>query len=495
MDKWRRAFIVCLFLVAAFVPLFSFPADDGLRHVGAAFGDVKSWGDVYPFSVFEQFGDYDPWLGYDLALRIAARQIKTIPISATTLKYSLVKVLMLIFISAFLYLVVKRSGILEHVKDQASFTLAMIILLFFLFLPLRRVLTIRPFVFGTLYLLYSIGETGIVRGGISATILTFFYPYLSWFYIIPVAFSHFLKGDKRFAVGSIAFIVLYLVMQPFPFWGFQAALLNSEVTRRSIYTTSISEFAFSLSNSSFYMYLFAILTSYPFFSDKARRLNFLNLTLLIYLVPAIKYVRYFIDVILPLLFVLYGTEYLSLLLERYNKLMQSWGNILKANTMKIKPMLKLGPGRLFAERRVHNRGARTNLKPYIVLTYLALLSLCIVTMRDEILSLRNFEEMLLSVPERKVVFTDFNSQYRILFLRPDLRVVPSCELGFPSKDISNEYLEFFNEGRFAPVLKKTRAEFFLESRSMYLHPQEAGLLELVTESGKLMLWKISGDGG
>ena len=368
----------------------------------------------------------------------------------------------------------------------------MIILVFFLWLPLGRMTTIRPFVFGTLYLLYSIGEKGIIRGATAAVILTFLYPYLSWFYIIPTGFSHFLKGDKRFALGSMSFIIPYLALQPSSFWGFQVELLNSEAVRHSIHTTSISEFAFSLSSFFFYVYLFFFFISYPFFSANARSLNLLNLTILIYMVPAMRYIRYFIDLILPLIFVLYAREYLSLLLTPYNNLAQSWKKLFEVGLVKIKSILKLGSLRSNANKRDFQRERETNLKPYIILVYLALFSVSIVTMINEISSFKRFVDLLSPVPEKKLVLTDFNSQYRILFVRPDLRLVPSCELGFPSRSISEEYLGYFNGGRLGPLLRKTGSEFFLESKSMYLDPREAGSLKLVNESREFMVWRVSG---
>jgi len=492
VENYKKAFSICILLFAATLALLSFPVDDGLRHLGVAFSDFRSWGEVYPFSVFQQFADYDPWFGYDFSLRLIAGLAKAIPVSLLTVKYCLIKLITGIFLCAFLYLVTKRSKIIDQIQDQSSFTVAMIILVFFLWLPLGRMTTIRPFVFGTLYLLYAIGQRGIVKGVAAAMILTFFYPYLSWFYIIPVSFAHFLKGDKRFALGSVGFIIPYLAFQPSSFWGFQAELLNSEAVRRSIYTTSISEFAFSLSSFFFYVYLFLIFISYPFFSVNARGLNLVSLTILIYMVPGMRYIRYFIDLILPLLFVLYAREYLSLLITPYTKLVQSWKEILEAGLLKIKSMLNLGSFRSKASKSDSEGKRRTNLKPYIVIVYVVLLSVSIITMKNEISTFRSFAELLSPVPDKKRVLTDFNSQYRILFVRPDLRLVPSCELGFPSPSVSEEYLGYFNRGRLGPLLRKTGSEFFLESKSTYLDPRETGCLKLVNESREFMVWEVSG---
>ena len=81
MSKFdKRIFILTLSVVVLATCLITFPADDGLRHVGMAFSDFTSWGDVYPFSQFEELKDYDPWFGYDLTLRLIAVAVKHIRI-------------------------------------------------------------------------------------------------------------------------------------------------------------------------------------------------------------------------------------------------------------------------------------------------------------------------------------------------------------------------------------------------------------------------------
>jgi hypothetical protein len=64
----KKSFAFSLVLVVIYTCLLKFAFDDGLRHVGLAFADVKSghswmsavahvWGEVYPFSYFEVFKD------------------------------------------------------------------------------------------------------------------------------------------------------------------------------------------------------------------------------------------------------------------------------------------------------------------------------------------------------------------------------------------------------------------------------------------------------
>ena len=56
---------------------------------------------------------------------------------------------------AFFYLVLQRSGILEEIKDQDTFTVAYVILIVLLVRPFLRIMIIRPFAYGSFFLLYA----------------------------------------------------------------------------------------------------------------------------------------------------------------------------------------------------------------------------------------------------------------------------------------------------------------------------------------------------
>jgi hypothetical protein len=71
-QSYEKIFKLALVIIIVLNIFYMFPPDDGLRHMGLAFDTFTSWGDVYPFSIFEEFKDYNPWFGYDLALRIIA---------------------------------------------------------------------------------------------------------------------------------------------------------------------------------------------------------------------------------------------------------------------------------------------------------------------------------------------------------------------------------------------------------------------------------------
>jgi hypothetical protein len=482
-----------MLIIVLLICLLRFPADDGLRHVGLAFGNFKSWGDVYPFSIFEDFKDYDPWFGYDLSLRLIAGILKNLPVSLLIQKFLLTKSLSFLFSLVFCYLILVRSGLLAEVKDRQTFTVAVIIFIAVLGFPFGRISLARPFAFGTLFLIYSVGQKGVLRGFLSSLVLTFFYPYLCWFYIIPVALCHFFKGNKKFALGAISCLIIFLLWQPSSFWGFQIALVNSDVVRKAI-DLKISEFQLTLTDFSFYFYLAGFLILYPKLSKDVRRLNYVNILILIYLLPALKYIRYFLDLTLPLLFVNYSKEMCNILLEPYKKFTVAWKDIIADWLNHIKASTKWRFGKS-GNMRFHPKSKPDrSLKPYIVVTYFIVGVLLIYINSKQIDSFTEFGYGLRPVNEESLVLASFNLQYRILYLRPDLRVIPSCEMGFAKKNILQEYLDFLNRGSFSPLSRKTGAKYLLESNDVILNPHDGKFLKLLKKNGRFKVWGILNPG-
>lgn len=491
-QPYQRAFVICLFIMVFLTCLLRFPMDDSLRHVGLAFGNFTSWGDAYPFSIFAEFKDYNPWFGYDLSLRLIASALKQLPtsfISLLTLKFLLTKTLSLLFALGFFYLVLVKSSLLDYTKDRDSFTLVLIILLAFLAFPLSRIVIARPFALGTFFLIYSADQKGIARGFLSSLVLAFFYPYLCWFYILPVAFAHLIKGDKKFALGGISFIILFLFLQPTSFWGFQVALVKSDIVRGAI-NAKIREFHSTLKFLPFYIYLAGFIIFYPKFSKDVRRLSYLNILILIYLVPALKYLRYFYDLTLPLLFISFGKELIQIMDEPYRKLIASWGKTVQGGFKKIKSTINIKAVKIRDAKRTKRAGPGRSLKPYITISYILIFAFIIHFNIGQIRSLKGLQDTLAPVPAESLILTSFNLQYEALYLRPDLQVIPSCEMGFAGRDISKEYVNFFNDGLIRPLSGKTGADYFLENRKTYVNPQDGKFLKLIEENHRFKLWKI-----
>ncbi|MFC1881148.1 hypothetical protein ACFL2S_06590 [Thermodesulfobacteriota bacterium] len=319
--------------------------------------------------------------------------------------------------------------------------------------------------------------------------LTFFYPYLSWFYILPVAFAHIIRGDRKFALGGMAFLIPFLIFQPTSFWGFQIELFMSDLVRSTI-MLKISEFNLTLYNWVFYLYLTGGIIFFPKISKEAKGLNYLNILILIYLLPAIKYIRYFLDLTLPLLFVNYGNEIFNILIGPYRKFVSSWKTIIQSSldnlTFAIMP-------KIFKKRKTigsKKSKADVNLKPYIAISYIFVIVLAIHLNAKQIANLEEFQDVLAPIPVGSLVLTSFNLQYQTLYLRPDLRLIPSCEMGFAKKNVAEEYAQYFNEGSVSPLSKKTGAKYFLEGKDIFIDPREGRFLKLLKKSGNFRLWKI-----
>ncbi len=484
----KKIFIIALLAVAVYSSLLSFPIDDGLRHVGEAFmSDFISWGTVYPYSSFEDLGDYNPWFGYDKLLSLTASFLKQIPLTETALKFIFVKTLSFIFLSFFLYLVLSRSGIADKIKTKEVFAPALIIMLIMLQLPCQRILSIRPFIFGTFFILYSIDQKGFFPGLFSSAALSFLYPYLSWFYTIPVAFAHIIKGSKKFAGGILLIIIGFLYLQPLSFWKFQAALFFSGKIR-SLIDDKISELASTWQSLLFYFFLAGFIAIYPRFRARVKKMDYRNLLIIIYLVPSLKYLRYFIDLMLPLLFVSFGREILYIMLDPFQKLIADWKNIFKNSFRKLS-FKKQKQGLLKTSGDKEKESGRS-LMPYIIIAYAFITAIFVYQNYEKFSALKKFKADLCAVPAGSLVLTDFGLQYKMIFVRPDLHIIPSCEIGFPEKEIKDAYIDYQNNGELIALACKTRANFWVEQKKMYINPEDGRFLKLVKKSDNLKVWKI-----
>jgi hypothetical protein len=499
LNIYQKAFYVCLLVIVVAYALLNIPSDDGLRHIGLAFGDYRGWGDVYPFSRFEEFKDYNPWFGYDWSLQLAAEFFKKLPIPLLVSKYILIKALSMIFPALLLYLALKRSGLLLRIEDKKTFTLVLILMLFFLGFAVQRSAIARPFILGGLFLIYSIGRDGFINGVVSSGLLTFFYPYLSWFYILPSAFAHLLSGSRRYSLGAIIFLIVFLILQSGSFWGFQVALFQSDAVRAAL-NSKIGEFDLTIKTGFFMAVSAAFLILYPGFSSGTKKLGYVNILILIYMIPSLKYIRYFTDIAAPLLFISLGNDIFNLLNGPFSRLVASWRVILEENIKSAIRVFKSGlPGALKIMPDIFNRSNNRNhaeparqrsIKPLIIAAYLMLAIVILQLNRGYYNEFKEFADVLTPVPQGSMILLPFNQQYKTLFTRADLHLVPSCEIGFPSKEIFKEYDQFLNNGLILPLAKKTRAQYFLESGDIYINPAQGAHLELINEKGKLKLWRV-----
>jgi hypothetical protein len=304
-----------------------------------------------------------------------------------------------------------------------------------------------------------------------------------------VAFAHYISGDKKFAIGATSLLIIFLLIQPASFWGFQIALFKSDMVRSAL-NPKIDEFGSIIKFYPFYLYLAAFIVFFPRFSHNVRRLNYPNVLLLLYLLPSVKYSRYFIDIILPLMYVSFGREIFHILLEPYQKFTSSWKGIFQAWLIKLKTLIKWRVEK--SDKLITNTDPKPgrSLKPYIIFTYLIIVLLLVYINYRHIGSLKEMRDGLRPIHDKSLVLSSFNLQYKTLFLRPDLRLIPSCEIGFATKTISREYIKFINKGILSPILRKTGSEYFLDDKNTYINPKEAPFLTLLNETNSFKVWKV-----
>jgi hypothetical protein len=482
----RRYPLLVFGVVIFFLGLIEMPIDDGLRHVGLASADGRQWSAVYPHSRFQDYARVAPWFGYDLALRSLYALIACVAPSPLVSKFLLLKGLMLLLGLATCIALIRKSGIDREVHGPGSLALFVALALLFLSQPVYRSMMARPFILGTLYLLYTIGSRGAARGAAASALLTFFYPYLSWFYILPAGACHLLRGSRSFALGALGFLALFLAFQPTDFWGLLKALVESGGVRRET-GLSITELAFSLSHFFSLFYLGLLAAAFPFFSPDARRLSYPALLLLAYLPPSLIYTRTFLDVFMPLAFAAYGRELFVVMGGWASRVVSGWREHLHgAAPEKLR--------RWMARRRHGAAMAKAPSLPFraaLAAGFAVLIGLTGATAHRHYQELKSIETALSAIPRSATVLTAFNQQYRVLFLRPDLSIVPSSEIGFPSPRIRAEYSDFFRHGAFRRLAEKTGAGYLVEANDMHLDPLDACHLLPAGSSKGLEVWMIT----
>ncbi len=483
----RRLWFMILFLIVFFQAFLSFPADDGLRHVGLALRGEARWSEVYPFSGFSENAGIRPWYGYDLLLHRILSPVGALGLDPVLGGFLAIKILSFVLAAALLLLTVQRSGIAEEIESFPALLAATGLMLALLAPLFGRAILLRPFVFGTLFLVYSFGARGWWRGLLSAGILIFLYPYLSWFYILPAAFCHFLRGDRRYALGILIPLGGFLALQPHSFWGLQLALLLSGSVRNEM-GIQITELR-SISDS-FYgiVILGGYLLFYPHLHRGRRKILFGDLLALAFLLPSLLYIRTFVDVLLPIVFITHARPLVPLLAGKMLEIKAAWALFLEEGKpgRPLKGLLE----KFHAGEAAEKSGGGWSLKPIIAVLFALLIGIGVKANLDKIATLQETAELLAAVPENSIVLSSFNRQYLLLFLRPDLRIIPSSEAGLPAGSIRNEYVAFFKEGAFKELSRRTSAAFLIEGKDMYLDPGEGRFLEPLARKGEVRLWRI-----
>jgi hypothetical protein len=134
--------------------------------------------------------------------------------------------------------------------------------------------------------------------------------------------------------------------------------------------------------------------------------------------------------------------------------------------------------------------SKISLKPLISILYGILILFLVKTNIEQLKIINETENFLSVIPRNSTILSSFNQQYHILFVRPDLKIIPSSEIGMPSPEIRDEYINFFKLGSFRNLASKASAGYLIEAKDMYLNPIETQHLELIGSHDRLSIWKI-----
>jgi hypothetical protein len=178
----------------------------------------------------------------------------------------------------------------------------------------------------------------------------------------------------------------------------------------------------------------------------------------------------------------FGREMLTILLEPYRKLTSYSRNTLFGTPPRLKP----------SSAEADEKRRNTNLKPYLIVLYALVFVLVVQLNHKKFSSLQKFQAALSVIPTGSLVLSDYSLQFRTLFLRPDLRIIPSCELGGPTDSISKEYLSFLNKREALPLARKTDARFLLvqAQKGVYADAEDGEFMRLLIRSQDLAIWKF-----
>lgn len=304
-----------------------YPVDDFLRHV--RYTDYKSLGGysfMFPYSYFNTFS-FDPWYGFDLLAGLFKNAIGS---DNTVILYEIVYTC--IFMIALLIN-------FKTAKKSRLFSLTLIILFIFMSYGLYRIALIRPAILLSAFLLFGLIGKRFVSGFLLAVASGFFY-WLFWFYTIPLALAHYLKGSKKFAfgvsAGTLIALFSWLIFTDFEYIRVVANIFFTITGGRD--KIVISENIFSLGKLATPVIFLAVASF--IFTVKVRKEIDIVFLLVLFTLPLAIQVRYFLDVSLPLMFIYVVNNNLKLIdnfCESVRPTIEAFGII--AMVMIIPPLL------------------------------------------------------------------------------------------------------------------------------------------------------------
>jgi hypothetical protein len=202
------------------------------------------------------------------------------------------------------------------------------------------------------------------------------------------------------------------------------------------------------------------------------------------------FIRTFIDMFLPLAFVTYSKSFIAILNPKLSSTKVYWKTFL--GEVRSEVFAKLPQRILIRLKRIENSGRRSDIspKPIILILFAVVFAFMLKINFDQLKAINETEELLSNIPRNSTILSSFNQQYDILFVRPDLKIIPSSEIGMPSHSIRDEYILFFKSGQFKNLASKTSASYLIEANEIYLDPRESQFLQFLGNYNKMKIWKI-----
>lgn len=420
-----------------------YPVDDFLRHV--KYSDYKTLGGyafMFPYSYFETFR-FNPWYGFDL---IAGIVRNAIGLDRTVITYEIAFTCIFMVAMLFNFSTSRKSNL---------FSVTLIILFTFLSYGFYRIGLIRPAILMSVFLLFGIAGRRFVSGVLLAVVSAFFY-WLFWLYMIPLSAAHYIKGSKSFAVGVFLGTVISLlswgIFTDFEYYRVVPHIFLTLVSGRD--NIMISENIVSLGKLATPVIFLSVACFV--FTVKVRKKTDLVFMLIIFTLPLAIQVRYFLDVSLPLIFIYIvdnNLEVIENFSDRIKPAIEAFGII--SMVLIVPPLL---------DRSVEGENAYT------------------------------LNDLDLSVGS--VVFTEgLPANFHVIFYnREPIRVIPSAEIGW-NDAVTKQLLKDLSDkpaldDTICPYLQAYRVNYVVSEKDSISRCLQHEKVLFSRASSKISLWKF-----
>ncbi len=378
--------------------------DDGLRHiVFAANPDImKSWGNMYPFSLF---GEYDPWFMWHEFLSIV---LKVVSIDKLPIVVNL--------ISLFVLMCLIHEFIIRNSKYNFA-SLIYIIVFIITLLTSYRYLMIRPDLLSGLYIMTALLLANKFR---YIFILTLFYIpfyYLFFLYVGSVGLVYLIQKKLRAFLGVFISSILGLIFHlTYDFEGYISTVINILTDQKLRMGLAVSEGLpiFDFLNGVNYYLLVVIFLITSFFIIKYKykyfKKNSIALFLLITSVLWLNQARYY-HLFLPLIFVFIFVQITNMNKKRFFYLIRKYFIIIT---------------------RYFNFSKNKKLFYFIAIPYSIFMLAYMFSWHSLDKSIKNGEYFTKKEFTNKTILSNKMDpdMFKAHYYNPTLKLIPSCSIGW-----------------------------------------------------------------